>query len=85
MAIYIGKEHHEESEHDAKLKQAEGFQSPLKEVTFYSSCFTGGPHRSFIIVHAHSIDEAKAGVPEDFRDNMVEVEEMEWGPAESSS
>ena len=83
MAIYIASESHEETEHDSKVKEVESFQSPLKDVSFYSSCFKGGPHRSFIIIHAHSQDEAKAGVPEGFRDNLVEVEEMDWGPSES--
>ncbi|MEX0616660.1 MAG: hypothetical protein WD231_02470 [Candidatus Woykebacteria bacterium] len=81
MAIYIANEAHEEGEHENKVKEVESFRSPLKEVTFYASCSTGGPHRSFIIVHADSLDEAKSGVPEGFRENLVEVEEMDWGPA----
>lgn len=80
MAIFAASEEHNESQHDVKIQQAESFQSPLKEVAFYSSCFTGGPHKSFIIVHTYSMGEAKAGIPEDFHDNLVEVEEMEWGP-----
>ncbi len=80
MAIYVASEAHEESEHDDRVKEVESFRSTLKDVTFYSSCFKGGSHRSFIIVHAHSLDEAKSGVPEGFRDSLVEVEEMDWGP-----
>ena len=80
MAIYVASEAHEEAEHEGKVKEVESFRSPLKDVTFYSSCFSGGPHKSFIIVHTHSMDEAKAGVPEGFRSSLVEVEEMDWGP-----
>ncbi len=80
MAVYIASEAHEESEHDNRVKEVESFRSPLKDVTFYSSCFKGGSHRSFIIIHAHSMDEAKSGVPDGFRDSLVEVEEMDWAP-----
>ena len=83
MAIYVASEMHEEAEHDSRVAEVESFQSPLKDVTFYSSCFKGGPHRSFIIIHAHSMDEAKSGVPEGFKDSLVEVEEMDWGPSKS--
>ncbi|HSX18500.1 MAG TPA: hypothetical protein VLE91_00020 [Candidatus Saccharimonadales bacterium] len=80
MGIYVASEAHAESEHDDKVKEVESFHSPLKDVTFYSSCFKGGAHRSFMIIHAHSMDEAKSGVPEGIRDSVVEVDEMEWGP-----
>lgn len=80
MAIYVASESHEESEHDNRVKEVESFRSPLKDVTFYSSCSKGGAHRSFIIIHAHSMDEAKSGVPDGFRDSLVEVAEMDWGP-----
>lgn len=80
MAIYVASEAHKESEHDNKVKEVESFRSLLKDVTFYSSCFKGGAHRSFIIIHAHSMDEAKSGVPEGFRDSLVEVAEMDWAP-----
>jgi hypothetical protein len=80
MAVYIASETHKESEHDIRVKEVESFRSTLKDVTFYSSCFKGGTHRSFVIIHAHSMDEAKSGVPEMFKKSLVEVEEMDWGP-----
>ena len=82
MAIFAASESHEEPEHENKVKEVESFRSPLKDVTFYSSCFTGGPHRSFIVAEGHSMDEVKNGVPEGFRESLVEVEEMDWGSAE---
>ena len=79
MAIYIASETHKESEHASRVKEVESFQSPLKDVVFYSSCFKGESHGSFMIIHADSIDKAKNGVPEMLRDSLVEVGEMEWG------
>lgn len=79
MAKYIAWETHKESEHPSRVKEVESFQSPLKDVIFYSSCFKGGSHSSFMIIRAHSMKEAKEGVPETLRGNLVEVGEMDWG------